>query len=62
MDCPKGLEGAKHMDALALKKSSYRLVQAAWQYPRKQYKFYVRLVLKVMISTIVSTYTEVRKA
>ncbi len=32
MDCPKGLERAKHEDALVLKKSVYGLVQAAWQY------------------------------
>ena len=35
MECPKGLEGVTHEDALALNQSIYGLVQASRQYHKK---------------------------
>ncbi len=62
MDCPKGLAGAKHTYALVLKKSINGLIQPLDSTTGKQYKIYTRLVLKVVISILVSKYAKARKA
>ncbi len=50
------------MDALVLKKATMGWYKQLNSTTRKQYNFYVRSVLKVGISTLVSRHAKVRKS